>query len=164
MTVRFVPSLISYLNACWHSALMLSSLLYVSRSLVRHADAGDQLLAIQALSHLRNVALDVTGFLVSTQNHFAQFLEGDADAVSTLMQSIMVDRRHAQIRLSPWLEFDDRLFPHWRMTCFPPGCFVSRHVEPIIAGCHERMNTNSVIRLIKFVRDTAPDLRRMPTL
>nr|WP_246348426.1 BLUF domain-containing protein [Sphingomonas aerophila] len=142
---------------------MLSSLLYVSRSLVPPDDQGEQLLAIQALSHIRNVELDLTGFLVSTQDYFSQYLEGDADAVSVLMQSIRADTRHTDIKETPLLvELDYRLFPHWRMTCFPTGCFVSRHVEPILSGCFNKMDTESVISLIQFVRQTAPDLVRTP--
>jgi hypothetical protein len=141
---------------------MLSSLLYVSRSLIPAVDQDEQLIAIEALSRLRNAELDVTGFLVSTRDYFAQYLEGDADAVSALMQSIEADSRHSEIKVSPWLEFDSRLFPNWRMTCFPTGCFVSRHVEPIIKRCHDEMNTEAMINLIQFLRETAPDLVRTP--
>ena len=78
------------------------------------------------------------------------------------MQGIEADSRHSEIKMSPWLDLGSRLFPHWRMTCFPTGCFVSRYVEPIIEECHEKMNAESVISLVQFVRKTAPDLDYMP--
>lgn len=136
---------------------MLSSLLYVSRSSLQRSEEAEQLEAIRGSALTRNVILDVTGFLVVTPTYFAQYLEGAAEAVDGLMASIKADARHHDLRRSPPLLLRYRLFPSWRMTCFPSSSFISSHVEPLVMNCHAEMGATSVFRLIKFVWETAPE-------
>ncbi|MGN6376815.1 MAG: BLUF domain-containing protein, partial [Sphingomonas sp.] len=79
---------------------MFSSLLYVSQSLLDYPADADQLTDIQAVSIARNSELDITGALIATPEYFAQYLEGDRDALHLLIRSIRRDPRHTQMSVS----------------------------------------------------------------
>lgn len=93
----------------------LHRLLYVSRA---HVDpCGSEPRRIIEVATARNAALDVTGLLCFSGEHFAQILEGESAAIEVLMASIRVDPRHTLLREWPARAVADarRLFPGWAM-------------------------------------------------
>jgi hypothetical protein len=89
------------------------TIVYASRaSQPMSAIALAQLLQV---AHDRNAAHDVTGMLLYAQQSFLQQLEGDAEAVDAIYDSICNDPRHTDIRLFSHREVTDRRFPTWSM-------------------------------------------------
>ena len=143
---------------------MHSSILYVSRSLVSASEAREQWAAIQAVSVARNSLLDLTGLLIVTPDYFTQFLEGEAAPLDCVMASIRADARHADIfetQTAPM--FDSIQFPAWRMACFSPSSFVSRHLVPILERHHREISLADASDLIAFMRNIGPDFPTLPT-
>ena len=136
---------------------MPSSILYVSRSSLSPDEESEQLAAIRLVSQRRNAALDVTGVLVATPCYFAQFLEGEAASLDSLMGRIRADRRHSDIFIADTLPFGFTVFPGWRMACFPSGSFTSRHVQPLLEHRHGVISPIEASRLVQFLRRIVPD-------
>lgn len=132
---------------------MPSALLYVSRSLLPASLDNDQLIDIQTVALARNSLLDLTGVLIATPAFFTQYLEGAAPALAAVMASIRVDSRHTDIaEMQPARSTTPR-FPAWRMACFPPGSFTSRHVEPILARHHGTLAPADADALLAFMTE-----------
>lgn len=139
---------------------MIHSIFYVSKSrLQMPADRG-QLEKIQITSILRNSAADVTGVLIATPDHFAQFIEGARSAIDAIMASILVDDRHSEVTVTETAQPDGRLFPTWSMACFGPGNFVSRHVQPLLERYHAGLPLAEVEKLISFIGKLAGTSRK----
>lgn len=64
----------------------------------------------------RNEELDVTGLLILNDGTFIQLLEGDADNVHEIYDSIKKDDRHFKVTTLYKGETDKRYFPDWRMA------------------------------------------------
>lgn len=139
---------------------MIGSLLYVSRRLTVDSADESELQAIELISLTRNSTLNLTGVLIATPDHFAQFLEGDTAAIETVMTSVRADPRHTEVVVANMSPLGRRLFPAWRMACFGPGNFMSRHVSPMIDRHPEQLSpaeAGSLISLMtKLVDDSAP--------
>ena len=92
----------------------LLQVLYVSRVA---ADIGHrEIRAILEHSRRRNRMLDVTGCLTCTGRHFAQVIEGRADAVQALIERICVDPRHEGMRRVLERPIATRQYPMWSMA------------------------------------------------
>lgn len=63
-----------------------------------------------------NAESGLTGLLLVCRRHFAQVLEGSADAVEATFGRIQRDSRHTDIRLIQMARCDQRLFPDWTMS------------------------------------------------
>ncbi|MDF2495479.1 BLUF domain-containing protein [Sphingomonas sp.] len=113
--------------------MSLLSLLYVSTSCLRLPAEEDRVNDIVAVARARNAALEVTGALMFVETHFAQVLEGSADAVATLMDSIRADPRHTRVTLvdTEWLV--RRRFARWTMAYAGPRTLVEAQVAPVLA-------------------------------
>jgi len=92
---------------------MLVRLLYASRS----AEPGQDGLVEPILLHARrnNPELGVTGVLCYGSDIFLQALEGGRDAVNTLYNRIVCDKRHRQVTLLAYDEILERRFAGWTM-------------------------------------------------
>ncbi|SDC11120.1 Sensors of blue-light using FAD [Sphingomonas sp. YR710] len=91
----------------------LTSLLYVSHSLV--GDAGSVRQIVMA-SRLRNVRLGVTGALASVGDRFAQVLEGSRASIDELMRDISADPRHEKINVLFCRPIGQRDFARWALA------------------------------------------------
>ncbi|VVS97872.1 putative Sensors of blue-light using FAD [Sphingomonas sp. EC-HK361] len=110
---------------------MLCSTMYLSHSrLTLPADAA-QVSAIHHLSVARNRDLNLTGLLVVTPRNFAQYLEGEGDAVSAVMTSICRDLRHERVVIVPPPQISYRRFPTWRLTWLGPDRALTDTLQPI---------------------------------
>jgi hypothetical protein len=111
---------------------MISSLLYVSRSLLRQPDEAREIDNILAVARTRNANLNLTGALAFTETHFAQVLEGSRSAIDELMESIRRDRRHTDIQVTRVETLPERRFPDWRMAYSGPSIFVTNRIKPLL--------------------------------
>lgn len=85
---------------------------YVSRSLAAPTDVT----TILEISRRRNQVSGITGSLVFTGGHFAQLLEGSAQAVAEAMARIDADPRHEQVTRLIEGAADRRRFDGWAMA------------------------------------------------
>jgi Sensors of blue-light using FAD len=89
---------------------------------------------IVAVSISRNGAAGVTGALVCTGRHFAQILEGPAQAVRTIYASIEQDSRHKCVTLIDKRHLKKRSFPSWSLAYSGNATYVDRPIENVING------------------------------
>ncbi|MCC5886593.1 MAG: BLUF domain-containing protein [Gammaproteobacteria bacterium] len=89
---------------------------YISeaRSPVNQMDLRAILETAQAFNRSR----DITGCLIYEQGHFAQVLEGGAKELEALMQRIVQDPRHRQVRIVWSGPVERRMFEQWSMAAF----------------------------------------------
>lgn len=113
--------------------LKFLSLLYVSRSTLSEQAAPTAIEDIVATSRIRNSALDVTGAMLFTGEHFAQVLEGPASAVEQVMDKVARDPRHDSIVIVAREQIRVRRFGSWSMAYSGPSQFVSRYVTRLLA-------------------------------
>jgi hypothetical protein len=93
--------------------MTLNQLLYTSRN--RPESYIVDLGAILNVSRKNNPNLGITGFLIATETHYIQFIEGPAENVAQLFYFILVDERHSDIRLVFERVGERRYFPSWTM-------------------------------------------------
>lgn len=91
----------------------LGFLLY--RSAARPGLDGAEMRAILHTARDRNQALGVTGCLHHEDGLFFQWLEGPADSLRQVMDSIKRDDRHNEIDVLDQGALDQRRFQDWRM-------------------------------------------------
>ncbi|UVO51445.1 BLUF domain-containing protein [Sphingomonas sp. SUN019] len=141
---------------------MLDSILYISENRLRRQSDEDQLAHIQYVSVSRNSLYDITGVLIATPDHFAQFMEGDVRGLDAVMNSIRADPRHTRIVMADTPPSRERLFPNWRMARFGPGAFVNDHVRPLVERRKGRLTPNGARELITLMRRMVSDFRVRP--
>lgn len=132
----------------------LRSLLYESRILIPLADRPLEIERIVTVSMARNPGLDVTGALIGTQDRFAQVLEGPAEAIDTLMSSIVCDMRHADLTVVSDQDILERRFPRWSMAYFGQAGYVSRLVEAL-GPASPVPREAAALRLLAFMQGMA---------
>ncbi len=126
-------------------------LIYVSEARVPR---GVDLSGLVTQSRIRNAALAITGSLIFTGQHFAQYLEGSAQSVDQLMTSIRADDRHVDLVVVATGDVADRRFATWTLCYAGPLTFAGRTVT---AALHATTSGNeaSVQRLILLLQDFA---------
>jgi hypothetical protein len=70
-------------------------------------------------AQMRNRRLDVTGVLVRGRRHFAQHLEGRADALEQVMARVRADARHSGLVVLARTPITKRQFGRWDMRLVP---------------------------------------------
>lgn len=94
---------------------MLHRLFYISQALILDP-CGPEPRRIIDVATVRNAELQVTGLLWYSGEHFAQVLEGSADALAALMGDIRADQRHRVLLEWPAEPVaDERWYPAWAM-------------------------------------------------
>jgi hypothetical protein len=95
--------------------MSLIRLVYASESRLVDANRRAELDSILASARRFNDQNGITGFLLATENAFAQVLEGPRDSVMETYGRIMMDPRHAGVRLLAEEAIAARSFPGWAM-------------------------------------------------
>lgn len=101
-------------------------LIYLSRSGIEPERLDREIAAIVAGSCARNEARGITGALIASPVHLAQYMEGPEDAVNGLVGRIRLDARHRDLRVIAFGERAERLFPHWSMAYAGGSTYVQR--------------------------------------
>lgn len=110
---------------------MLSTWSYASTCTLDRADARDAVHMIVDISRPRNRSLDVTGALIWTGDHFAQFLEGPGAAIAALRDDISRDPRHRDVLTVEEAEAPERIFSGWSLAYSGTASFVERELKRI---------------------------------
>lgn len=130
------------------------SLLYVSRKRIEGPAESAALDDIVTVARARNATLNDTGALVSTSNHFAQILEGPAQAIEELMDSIHRDIRHSDVTVVRELPIAERSFAGWSMAYSGPSSYISSQIAPLLDGHFKAMNPR-IDRLVTLMTGLA---------
>jgi hypothetical protein len=94
---------------------MFATWLYVSTSLLEeNADA--EIASIRSTAELRNSELGLTGVLIFSGLHFAQFLEGPASSIEVMKTCICGDDRHAGVLTLQSNPIKKRRYGHWALA------------------------------------------------
>lgn len=143
------------------TCLMISSVLYVSSSLLSSDGQPEEIEKILAAARARNATLGVTGALVFTEARFAQILEGGEDSVAQIMASIKQDSRHKDVQIVEMSRIAERRFAGWTMAYSGPSFYVDRHIKPLVASTLEAVPREKLaIKLISFMQDLVNGLPR----
>jgi len=89
-------------------------LVYVSAAVRLFSDAELDALLVKARAN--NAAAGITGLLLHKDGNFMQALEGEADAVETLVRRIEIDPRHHMFHRLFSETVDRRMFADWSMA------------------------------------------------
>ncbi len=76
---------------------------------------------LACVAQARNSREAVTGLMLYDDKHFFQWLEGPARAVASVMDSIVVDRRHTNVEILDKGVAERRMFAEWSMKLAAPG-------------------------------------------
>lgn len=91
---------------------MLSQYLYISTAPTLSRDEVDAILATSARN---NPAREITGLLLYNGRNFLQLIEGEEEALVSLMLRITEDPRHSGITLLDRRAIEERSCPDWAM-------------------------------------------------
>ncbi len=91
---------------------MLSQYLYISTAPTLPCEEVEAILAASARN---NTARGITGLLLFNGRNFLQLLEGEADEVAGLMETITADPRHAGVSVLDRRMIEVRTCPDWAM-------------------------------------------------
>lgn len=131
------------------TALLITALLYTSRSTAVPAEIAAQVQDILAVARPRNLSLGVTGALLADAGRFAQVLEGSQANIDVLMDYIRRDPRHTDISIAHVEERSARRFANWSMAHVPPSRAIDDLLEALTAdrGASEALASNFIAAL-----------------
>ena len=75
----------------------------------------DDLVDILAVARRNNEKLNITGMLLYSDGNFLQVLEGEEEAVESLLATIRKDSRHAGLMVYVKYPIAERQFSNWKM-------------------------------------------------
>ena len=135
-------------------------LLYVSESCLSWPDDAHEVDDIVASARPRNEQLGLTGALIYTRTHFAQVLEGEAEAIAAKMASIRTDSRHRNLCVVADEPIEARHFPDWTMAYSGPSFYVDRQIRPLLTDAADpARRRRAAAGLLAFIREFALDPR-----
>lgn len=68
------------------------------------------------LAEKYNTLSDITGILLVKNGYFLQYLEGNKNPVTNLLEKLKSDVRHNDLLILSEGEIQERVFPEWRMA------------------------------------------------
>ncbi|EBA10217.1 BLUF domain-containing protein [Sagittula stellata] len=92
---------------------MIQQVVYVSRAVHPMGRGTDR--DILSVARKRNAELGLTGFLFRTRTHYIQLLEGPAEAVGQVTESLRRDPRHTDFDVIRTMQADTRSFGRFAM-------------------------------------------------
>jgi hypothetical protein len=104
---------------------MFATWLYVSISTLEE-NANDEIASILSTAQSRNPELGLTGVLIASVRHFAQFLEGPDAGLETMKASIMRDQRHRGVLTLASESTERRRYGRWVLAYSGRSTFVDR--------------------------------------
>ena len=95
--------------------MSLARIVYFSENRIEPANRAAELADLRRVSVSRNRRSHVTGALVYDDRWFAQALEGEIHFVQEILESILRDERHANLKITSTTMVAERLFGRWWM-------------------------------------------------
>lgn len=131
---------------------MLSSLIYVSRSLISRSAQQTEIEAIVSTSTERNARLAVRGALIFTEQHFAQLLEGPEAAIDELMLRIGRDPRHDRVIVIERKPIDSYHFADWGLAYWGSASYMDQKISAVLDRQDPVMLKNDTRLLYTLIR------------
>ena len=98
--------------------IMQSRIIYSSKT--KRVMLKSELKELAATSVSKNKVSGITGFLVYSNEHFLQYLEGEASILQKLLNKIHNDPRHEILDEVTLQESEEKVFPEWAMESILP--------------------------------------------
>lgn len=136
--------------------MALAWLIYISKSSIDPSAMDAEIARIVARSCVRNEARGITGALIASPVHMAQYMEGPADAVDRLIGGISLDSRHRDVRVIATGERAGRLFPDWSMAYVGGSVYVRRSLARLVDPPADAQR--AVARVLTLMREFARPL------
>lgn len=95
---------------------MFTTWLYVSTSALEEEHASAEVDRIQSAALIRNSELGLTGVLIFSGRHFAQFLEGPGAGLEIMKASILRDYRHTSALTLQSISTERRRYGRWALA------------------------------------------------
>lgn len=137
----------------------MKSLLYVSRSRLEPEEVEIEVQRIVATARSHNGPAGITGALVFTHSHFAQYLEGAEDAINELMERLRQDRRHEDLRIVRSVPFLHRYFAGWSMAYCGSSVYISRIAKNVFENEVDNPDTDRLLRLMREMTNEVNPVR-----
>lgn len=107
----------------------LKRIIYVSQSAFEKAEVDLFLPQLIENANTRNNSLGVSGGLIYTGHRFGQCIEGPESCIDTIMDSIIRDVRHSEIRVVENKAISERTFINWGLVYSGSSFYVDRHLK-----------------------------------
>lgn len=128
----------------------LQAVFYTSESCIEGGEDSSELRKLIEAAQQKNERLAITGALILAGNRFAQYIEGPAAAVQSLIASIAADDRHKQMAIAFDQSVPGRRFGRWSLAYAGASLYMWKHLEAVITseGVERQDRLNSAMRLI----------------
>lgn len=103
---------------------------------------------ILGVAQVNNRRLDLTGMLAQSDGHFAQVLEGRAEAVAALVERIGRDARHRGVRTLLQESASRRQFASWAMGLVRRDDMSAAIAEAHRAGCVDDAHARRLLQAL----------------
>lgn len=136
----------------------LRALFYISESRIRGGEECAELAKLVEAAKQKNEALAITGALISSSHRFAQYIEGPAAAVHSLVASIAADARHENMLIAYDQLVPERQFGQWSLAYNGTSLYMWKHLEAIAtsSGSGRQHHVIRAIRLIVGLAEPSP--------
>ena len=132
---------------------MVPSLLYVSHRTPPASGAAREFDEMVNRAVQRNRAMNITGALLSTRLHFAQYLEGPRVALTELMNSIGKDPLHTGLIIFSPRQMPSRRFWEWSLATSKASAFVAKKVRLLLDRSYEDEDLAPILLLMRVLID-----------
>lgn len=112
----------------------LRRIIYASKSLIHPDRHEDDVAHLVAQARHRNLRDGISGCLLFSRVHFAQILEGPEPELSAVMDSILADTRHHQVKILERKPVEQRDFSDWGLGYAGPSRYVSGVIRQALDG------------------------------
>ena len=128
----------------------LSKVVYRSRAV--RALSSAELQDLTRVAQARNSREALTGVMLYDNQRFFQWLEGPADSVASVMDSIVADRRHTDVEILDRRPADTRMFADWSMKLATP--------EPVMTSWRREViePPREIVEALRAQPEAAPAL------
>ncbi|MEE4245608.1 MAG: BLUF domain-containing protein, partial [Kangiellaceae bacterium] len=96
-----------------NSTAELTTITYVSHSLIKSSELEQQLKEIEGVASANNAKVEISGILLFRRNRFIQRLEGPKAAIDSLIEVIKQDKRHRKFTTLYYGQIPQRYFTDW---------------------------------------------------
>ena len=136
----------------------LRAVFYTSKSCLAARPCSGELAELIEAAQRKNAALGITGALILVGQQFAQYIEGPATAVHSLMASIAADARHKNMLITYDQFIAERRLCGWSLAYKGPSLYMSKHMEAITNsdGLERQQNVHRMLRLIAGLAAPSP--------
>ncbi|WP_354114154.1 BLUF domain-containing protein [Bradyrhizobium sp. RT3a] len=130
---------------------MFATWLYVSTSTLEE-NGNDEIASIRSTAQSRNPGLGLTGVLIFSGRHFAQFLEGPDAGLETMKASIFRDQRHWGVLTLQSQSTERRRYGRWSLAYSGRATFIDRVLS-------EALRENDGRKLLSCMDHFVADIR-----